>query len=192
MCTHNGKGNLCWQRDGWFKHFVEPSFREGSTLFFFFLSLELIWNPNSIKWFVKLTHNHWQNCNHSVLEFHPPMREKTTEITAHGTGRCSEPSLAEVPSFLGSDDAFKHSWQRDTLRTYKVMLKSSGAHVQELTQGTLHWLCYILKGCWILRWRITHVIVPATHLSRVSISYLLFLHSKFLDDGNAMSRFGIF
>ena len=100
--------------------------------------------------------------------------------------------MAEVPSFVGSDNPFTHSQQRDTeaLWTYKAILKREVLvqMFRELTQGTLHRLCCILKRCWIMRRRITHVILLATHLSRIaSISYLLFLHSKFLDDRNTMS-----
>lgn len=100
--------------------------------------------------------------------------------------------MAEAPSFVGSDDPFTHSRQRDAeaLWTYKAILKREVlVHMsRELTQGTLHQLCCVLKRCWILRWGITHVIFLATHLSRiVSISYLLFLCSEFLDDRNTMS-----
>lgn len=59
---------------------------------------------------------------------------------------------------------------------------------RELPQGIAHQLCCILKRCWIMRWRITHVILLDTHLSRiVSISYLPYFHSKFIDGRNTMS-----
>ena len=87
--------------------------------------------------------------------------------------------MAEAPGFVGSDDL---------LTIMAEGHRSSMDMFRELTQGTLHWLCCILQRCWILRWRITHVIFLATHLSRIaSISSILFLRSKFLDDTNTMS-----
>lgn len=100
--------------------------------------------------------------------------------------------MAEAPSFMGLGDPFTHSWQRDTevLWTCEAILKREVlVHMlREMTQGTLHQLCCTVKRCWIMRWRITHVILLPTHLSSiVSISYLLYLQSKFLDDRNTMS-----
>lgn len=155
-----------------FKHFYETRFGEGSA-FFSEKSLELIWNPNSINLFLKLTHNHWKHRDWSVLAFHPLIRKKLHESTLSGTGWAGK-----VWRSLYVPLAEGHRSCVNLLKTAEL------AHMfRELTQGKVHQLCCALKRCWIMRWRMTHHIsCPEWFLLR-----LLFLHSKFPDDRNTMA-----
>lgn len=134
--------------------------------------------PDNIDLLIKLTINHCQHCNISFLAFHLLMREKTSRdhCVWHGAGRCWAPCVAEAPSFVGSGDPCTHSRGSQKLYGSTKPHWKENYWFRELPQGIPHQLCCILKRCWIMRWRITHVILFATHLSRiVSISYLLFL-----------------
>lgn len=151
----------------------------------------MIWNPDSINLFVQLTLNHFQHCSISFLASHPLMRERTTEITVFGLGQAGAqtPPWQRLPALWAQAiPLHTHSRGSQKLCGSTKPHRKENYWFRELTQGTPHQLCCVLKRCWIMRWTISHVILLATHLSRiVSISYLPFFHSKFIDDRNIMS-----
>lgn len=133
--------------------------------------------PENINLFIKLSLNHCQDFNIYFLAFYPLIREKSPK-SLFGLGlRCLCGRSSQV---WGLSDPFTHSQQRvtETLWIYKATLKRE-LLVQGAATGHTHQLCCILKRCWIMRWRITHVILLATYLSRiVSISYLPFFSTE--------------